>query len=202
MSDQVRQSPPKGLTGKPGLTREAWVDVARKIFIKDGISSLKVRPLSLALGVSTGAFYWQFKNLEEVRAALLEDWAVRNTEPLAQAVKAAGSDGWEQYLAITLVFIREEDHDPAYDNAVRNWANTSEATAELLREIDAYRIDLYKKIFYVMGYTGAEAMIRARVCYYHQVGYQVMHIQETTEERLANEPFYTEILTGKSRPSV
>lgn len=200
MSDQVRQSPPESSPGKPGLTREDWVNVARKTFIKDGVSSLKVRPLSSALGVSTGAFYWQFKNLEEVRAALLDDWAERNTRPLSQAVEEAGSDGWEQYVAITLVFVREENYDPAYDNAVRNWANTSEATAVLLREIDSFRIGLYRNIFRVMGYSDAEAMIRARVCYYHQVGYQVMHIQETTEERLANEPFYTEILTGKSQP--
>jgi len=200
MSDQSPESRRESSPSKPVLTREDWVAVARKIFIKEGVASLKVRPLSQALGVSTGAFYWQFKNLEEVRNALIEDWATSNTLPLAKAVEAAGPDGWDQYLAITLVFVREKEHDPAYDNAVRNWANTSLAIADKLREIDNYRIGLYKNIFSVMGYSDAEAIIRARVCYYHQVGYQVMHVQETTEERLANEPFYTEILTGRAQP--
>lgn len=200
MRRQSRKSVPENPSPRVSLTRNDWINVARQILIKGGASNLKVRQMSSALGVSTGAFYWLFKNLEELCSALREDWATRNTEPLARSIETAGTDAWDQYFAITMVFVEEDVYDPAYDNAIRDWANTSPATEEKLREIDACRIDLYRGIFSAMGYSGAEAEIRARVCYYHQVGYQVMRVKETTEQRLANEPLYTTILTGKARP--
>lgn len=58
---------------------------------------------------------------------------------------------------------------------------------------------MFREIFEAMAYEGAEARIRARVRYYHQVGYQVMRVEESIEERLRNHPYYTEILTGIPR---
>ena len=40
--------------------------------------------------------------------------------------------------------------------------------------------------------------MRARVTYYHQVGYYAMHVKEQHERRLELAPYYADILTGHS----
>lgn len=184
------------------LTREDWISAARSILIDKGISSVRVRGLSAGLGVTTGAFYWLYDNLEALHSELRSDWEISNTDPFTKAVKAAGPDGWDQYLAIGRVIMFEEDYDPAYDNAIRSWAHVCTETAEVLEKIDLYRIDLAEKAFKAMGFKGNSAQIRARVHYYHQVGYQAMRIQETIEERMINAPYYTEIISGDPRLSL
>jgi AcrR family transcriptional regulator len=157
--------------------------------------------MSTALGVSTGAFYWLFKNLGQLHDELRTDWAETNTKPLLAAQIAAAPDAIKQYKEVTKVFVLEEAYDPNYDNAIREWSRTSAATAEVLLEIDLKRIAMYREIFEAMDYSGEAAEIRARVCYYHQVGYQAMRVEESTESRLSNMPFYNEILTGISEGS-
>ena len=60
------------------------------------------------------------------------------------------------------------------------------------------RINLLITIFENFGYEGKEAEMRARVTYYHQVGYYALDVKESIEERIKLAPFYSEILTGSS----
>ena len=92
----------------------------------------------------------------------------------------------------------ERDFDPRYDQAIRDWARTSRKVAEVLREVDQRRIGLLKQIFENFGYGGLDAEMRARVTYYHQVGYYAMHVKEPHERRLELAPYYADILTGHS----
>lgn len=177
------------------LTRADWVSAARRILIDQGINHVRLRPLAQSLGVTTGAFYWQYKNLRELHDDLRKDWASTNTEPFTEAIEAAGSDGWRQYLAYVRVLMLDGQYDPDYDNAVRDWGHASPATAKLLREIDTFRIEQLRSVFLALGFVGQEALIRARVTYFHQIGYQAMRVHESVEERLTNVPYYAEILT-------
>lgn len=182
-------------TARTELQREAWVDAARQILIETGITGISLRKLSESLNATTGAFYWQYKNLEELHEDLRQDWATRNTTPFTAAIEGAKPDGMSQYLAYVRVLVLESDYDPRYDNAIREWAHASPRTAEVLREVELARIDQLKRVFLKMGFDPKPAEIRARVTYFHQTGYNFMQITETVEERLSNIPFYAEVLT-------
>ena len=65
-----------------------------------------------------------------------------------------------------------------------------------MREVDDARIRLLLEIFENFGYSGLYAEMRARVTYYHQVGYYAMHVREAREHRVELAPFYADILTG------
>ena len=177
------------------LTRADWVSAARGLLIARGIGAVGVRALATAMQVTSGAFYWQFRNLEDLHQALRTDWAERNTAPFTRAIAAAGSEGLRQYLAWVRVLVAEDEFDPRYDNAIRNWAHGSRATADVLTQVEAFRIAQLRGVFEALGFTGPQAEIRARVAYYHQVGYNAMRVGETREQRLRNVPFYAEILT-------
>jgi AcrR family transcriptional regulator len=179
------------------LDRASWIEAARKGLIKKGISGISLRQLAEDLKATTGAFYWQFTKLEDLLEDLRQDWSERNSAPFTHAIEAAGDDGWLQYLAYVHVLLGETDYDPKYDNAIRNWAQSSPRTADILRETEAFRIEQLRQIFQALGFEGRAASVRAHVTYFSQTGYNAMQITEPREERLLNVPYYAEVLTDR-----
>ena len=179
------------------LGKRDWVLAARKLLIKKGISNVKVEPLAKLLGVTSGSFYWHFARRQELYDALLKDWYDTNTAPLFTAVESVGDDPRQQYLAFFGVWVLEREFDPKYDQAVRDWARASKKVADVLRKVDESRIQLLRRIYEGFGYRDLEAEMRARVTYYHQVGYYAMQVKEARERRLELVPYYFDILTGQ-----
>mgnify|MGYP005842861779 CR=1 FL=1 len=180
------------------VSREEWLDLARKILIKSGIDAVKIERLANKLGVTRGGFYWFFKGRQELFDALLEDWKTTNTQPFFEAVANAGPDPMDQFNSVTRLYLREKDFSPAYDGAIRDWARTSPEARKAVEQIDEKRISLLTSIFEAMGYPRKEAFIRARVTYFHQIGYYAMGIKENKDTRERYLPLYTQILTGKT----
>ena len=83
---------------------------------------------------------------------------------------------------------------------MRDWARTSEEVSAVVRAVDEERIAYIKRIFLDFGYGEDEAFIRARVTYFHQVGYYTIGYNETLDARTALLPMYVYVLTGKSSP--
>ena len=105
--------------------------------------------------------------------------------------------GYQEFINIVNLFVEEKTFDPAFDTAVRAWALTSKIAAAALRRIDEHRIDILHRVFADMGYGEPEALVRARIMYFHQVGYYAMEIHEDPEARRALVPVYVRVLTGK-----
>lgn len=179
------------------LERANWVAAARNTLIAEGISGISLRRLAEELGATTGAFYWQFSNLEDLLEDVRQDWAERNTSPFTKAIDGAGDNGWNQYLAYVKVILEEDEYIPLYDNAIRDWAHSSQRTAEVLKTTEAFRIEQLRKVFVALGFEGRAAQVRAHVTYFSQTGYNAMQVTEPREERLLNVPYYAEILTDR-----
>jgi AcrR family transcriptional regulator len=175
--------------------RDAWLATARKHLIQFGIAAVKVERLAKARRVTRGGFYWQFKNLDDLLSTLLADWEVNNSSALLWALRSQGTPS-ERFARLVEVLIDEDEYSPAYDMAVREWALTSKAARAAVRRVDDRRIDGIKQLMLDAGYEPDEASIRARVTYYHQVGYYAMREQEPKEVRRRNAALYQRILTG------
>ena len=52
-------------------------------------------------------------------------------------------------------------------------------------------------MFRALGNDEKRAMIRARIAYFHQVGYGTLEIHDDPDERLLNLRYYAEALTGR-----
>lgn len=177
--------------------RAAWVAAARDILISSGVSGLNLRGLAASLGVTTGAFYSVFSGLEDLHEALRQRWIDQNVTPMIEAIATAGDDGFQQYLAALRVTILEDGIDPRFDNAIRDWAHSSPRTAEVLAEADTLRIAALERMFLALGEDEKRAMIRARIAYFHQVGYGTLEVHDDPDERLLNLRYYAEALTGR-----
>lgn len=191
--------------GRPGrkkpsrrtLSREDWIDAARRVLETKGIGSVKVDHLARRLRVTRGSFYFHFRDRKDLLGALLDDWRRRNCEPFERLTRDAELDGAALYEAITDFWLPHGAFSPELDLAVRDWARGSKPVAAAMREADEARIDLLVGALETMGYGRDEAVVRARISYLHQIGYISVHFSEPLAERLRFVPLYLKVLTGR-----
>jgi AcrR family transcriptional regulator len=177
------------------LNRQDWINAAKELLIQGGIENVRIGRLAESLNVTRGGFYWLFSSRDDLLDELLEDWKKTNTLPFERILNAEHK-GVEELQALVDMWIQEEEYSPPYDSAVRDWARMSETTAEAVKEIDSRRIELMKSIFIDLGYPEEEAFIRARVMYFHQVGYYILGLGESREARIQALPLYLKVLSG------
>jgi AcrR family transcriptional regulator len=193
---------PAGGPGRPrqrdprALSRQDWIDAARTMLIARGVERVRVDALARTLNITRGSFYWHFPSRNAVLDALLEDWRVRNTAPFLAAAADERRSAGEKFRALVDIWLDESEYDPAYDSAIREWARTSARVANLVRRVDRQRIDLLAGICLDLGYDPQEAEIRARITYFHQVGYYVLGLKESDRTRRKLAPIYTRVLLG------
>jgi AcrR family transcriptional regulator len=178
------------------LTREDWIRTARAALIKGGIGAVRIVPLARALGVTRGGFYWHFNGRKDLLNALLADWEQTNTAPFERIVQPPSRDGMAEFQALVDLWISESEYSPAWDSAMRNWAALSRQAAAVVKRVDERRIGIIREIFIHLGYRDPEALVRARIAYFHQVGYYTLGLAEARERRLELLPVYTASLIG------
>lgn len=185
----------KKTSRKSPLSREDWVDAARALLITGGIEHVRIGRLSENLNVTRGGFYWLFKSRDDLLNELLQHWERTNTRPFEDMLNSERK-GVDELNALFDIWLDEKDYSPAYDAAVRDWARLSSEAAGVVRRVDARRIELFKTIFLDLGSPEDEAMIRARVAYYHQVGYYILVVGETMAARQKARLLYMKVLSG------
>lgn len=153
------------------------------------------------LGVTRGGFYWFFKNRPQFLDILLADWQDSRNDPLTRAIRGGDNDApLETLTRFVMTLIREESYSPALDAAIRDWARISGAARRAVDLVDNRRIMLLGKLFQALDYEAEAAFIRARIMYFHQVGYYAMDVHESAEQRLRYLPVYFRQLTGFDLP--
>lgn len=178
---------------------ERWLAEARKALISGGIGGVKVDRLAHSLGVTRGGFYHHFSSAQALLDRLLDSWEAENQfipDP-AGATDPASAVALLDRMAN--VQILEEDFSPSFDLAIREWARIDERVRARVDVVDADRIDRLTRIFLTLGCDEEEAETRARVLYFHQIGFYALgyHKRLTREERLRSAPTYMRILCGR-----
>jgi AcrR family transcriptional regulator len=182
------------------LSREDWIAVARKALIASGVDDVKVDVLARRMKVTRGSFYWHFEHRQELLDALLEDWKANNRREIA-AVERRAEEGATGLIELFKVWLAEDPNFPAFDIAIRVWARKSREVAKLVHEIDDAWIALFKRFYEHSGMAETEAFVRARIMYFHQIGYYALSISETLQDRIALAPAYYRALAGGEPPA-
>jgi AcrR family transcriptional regulator len=182
------------------LSTEDWLKVAKETLIAEGVEAVKIDRLAKACGVTRGGFYWRFKSRADLLDQLLKDWRASNTTPFLAAISGPGTPA-ERYRALIRLWIDEKDFNPDYDTAVRNWALTSRKVADVVHTVDDIRMDALRRLFLDAGYEENEALVRARITYFHQIGYYALGMNEATPTRAGLVDIYYRILTGFETPA-
>jgi AcrR family transcriptional regulator len=189
---------PRARSARRTLGPDDWILAARRELIARGVAGVKVDRLARRLRVTRGSFYWHFKNHAHLLRELLKFWEDTNTAPFVNTALGNGSSSAvDKFRAINEIWVQERDYSAAFDTAVRDWARLSREAADCVRRTDAKRIDILHLVFKELGYSDPEALVRARITYFHQVGYYALEFKEDAQHRRALVPVYIEVLMGQ-----
>lgn len=178
------------------ITAETWIDTARRTLVEEGVGGVKVDRLANRLGVTRGGFYHNFKDRDELLAKLLSHWEetcrfLPSDQPGSRTAQAAA---WFDRAVERL--IDGDGYDHRFDLAVRDWARSDQRAAWAVERSDRERLDALTQFFRTIGYDADEAPVRARVFYYHQIGYYAIGVRQSSAERRRTAGLYLEILCG------
>lgn len=179
---------------RQALDRSAWIIEGRNALVAGGIGAVKIGQLAAALGVTREAFYWHFKSLGELHAALRADWEADNTTRFEASLADPGRDHMRDLESVSTLLLGQESFRAGWDTAMRDWARTSEETAALVARIDHERTVMLQGVFLKLGYGELEALARARVYYLFQVGYYTTRVEDSPAKRKKLVPEYLRIL--------
>lgn len=183
-------------------TREEWLAEAERILVEGGVQQVKIDRLAKNLNVTRGGFYWFFNNRQDILNHLLEDWQKLENDPLINALNGKNATPLDPFYRFFTRLLRERSYSPKLDTAIRDWARQSTDALKAIEVVDNRRIEALTKAFLSLKYAPDEAFIRARILYYHQIGYYAMNVAETDVQRQKLLPTYFRQLTGYELPKI
>lgn len=180
----------------PKNTVQDWISAAQRTLIDEGIAGLKVDRLANRLGVTRGGFYHNFKDRDEFFDRVIRHWeeTCRFLPDEAPPAKPGEAVLWLDRLIDRLV--ESDGYDYRFDLAVREWARSDKRAEWAVERADRERLLTLQKFFETIGYDAEHAAIRARVFYYHQIGYYAIGVQQSVSERRRKAQLYLDILCG------
>jgi AcrR family transcriptional regulator len=182
----------------PKNTVQDWIEAAKRMLIDEGIAGLKVDRLANRLGVTRGGFYHNFKDRDEFFELVIRYWEetcrfLPKDPPPGKPAEAV------EWLDRTIGRLIESDgYDYHFDLAVREWARADKRAEWAVERADRERLNLLQKFFEAIGYDSKHAAIRARVFYYHQIGYYAIGVLQSLSERRDNARLYIDIICGEA----
>jgi AcrR family transcriptional regulator len=182
------------------LQRFDWLRQALEVFVSEGIDAVRITRLADDLGVTRGSFYWHFENREDLIDALVRYWKDKNTAAITQSVSNADSLAAGIFRFFETC-IDANSFDPRLDLAIREWSRRSPSIRALVDREDAARIESLQDFYTRFAYPMPEALIRARVLYYSQIGFYALEIEESLATRLGYTEPYFECFTGQKLES-
>ena len=179
------------------LGRDAWLAAAKEALVEEGIGAVEIGKLARRLDATRGGFYWFFNSRDTLLKELLAHWERTNTQAFKAVLKNTQQSGIEKFQAIAEIWVTEKSYSPAWDAAIREWARVSKSVAQVVSRVDNERIGILKRVFREMGCDAEEAFIRARISYFHQIGYYALGVHESLGRRKRLLPLYIRYLTGR-----
>ena len=151
----------KTVSRKEVARREDWLNKALDILREQGIGGIKVVSIARQLNLTSGSFYWHFKNIQDLLDSVLNHWEHHLTDHIVQDAISFSGTPEDRILNLMMQVIKEDAAVP--DHAVSVWAK-SDAQAHLvyMRTVQK-RFDFAKWMFEQVGFSPDEAATRGRL---------------------------------------
>ncbi|WP_158500031.1 TetR/AcrR family transcriptional regulator [Sphingopyxis macrogoltabida] len=188
----------KPMAGRtPKNTVQDWIEAAQRTLVDEGIAGLKVDRLANRLGVTRGGFYHNFKDRDEFFEQIIRHWENSCRFLPDDPPPPRPGDAIEWLDRVIGRLIESDGYDYRFDLAVREWARADKRAEWAVERADRERLDTLQKFFEAIGCDKEHAAIRARVFYYHQIGYYAIGVRQSIAERRRNAELYMDILCGE-----
>lgn len=162
------------------LGREDWLRGALEILASFGIEGVKVVTLARKLGVTSGSFYWHFKNRRELYDAMLEYWERVMTDAVIDVARQFdGSPRERIWLLMENVMVGGLAR---MDSAIWRWAQSDEAVQVVFKKALSKRFAFATWMFRQAGFGKTQAEARGRLMVAYMMGESTL-ISDSPEKR-------------------
>ena len=175
------------------LGREDWIRGAFELLSTAGVVGVKIVPLAKQLGVTSGSFYWHFRNRRELYNALLEFWEREMTD--AAIVAAKGFQGSPEDRIWHLMEQVMASGMASFDLAIWHWAQSDAAVQKVFKRTIDKRFAFAAWMFKQIGFSKIQAEVRGRMMVVYMMGESTL-ISDTPAKRKKQLRLKFEILTG------
>lgn len=162
-------------TKKQKLGREEWLAAGLQLLWLRGAESIRAMRVAKALGVTTGSFYWHFKDLEDFKHALLKEWETEHIDKVITHFSRMESTPRKKLEAISMQVI--EQRLGLYDGAIIAWASSDTEARKIAERVQSRRQEYIAQLFREVGFEKDDAYIRARILIAYHVGENVSKLR-------------------------
>jgi len=149
------------------LTRDAWLKAALSLCMA-GIDNIKVAPLAEHLGVTTGSFYWHFKNRRQLLESLLDYWEREMTDSAVEAARQFPGPPAQRILRLMNRVM--SDDLAGYDLPFWQWAQSDSQASRVFKRVLKKRFRFAAWMFSEAGFSPEQAEIRGRMMVIYMMG--------------------------------
>ena len=153
--------------GSRRLSRNDWLKAALKMCVA-GIDKVKVAPLAADMEVTTGSFYWHFKNRRELLEALLEYWEREMTDVAIEAAKQFEGAPGDRILYIMQAIT--QGNLARYDLPIWAWAQSDAKANAVFKRVLQKRFSFAARLFAEAGFSKEQARVRGRMMVVYLMG--------------------------------
>lgn len=179
-------SAPTKFEKRPQASREDWLLATLDVLRERGIEGVKVVAIARRLGLTSGSFYWHFKNIQDLLDGVLEYWEeIQTGHIIDDAIKFDGAPD-ERIRNLMHQVIAEDASRP--DGAVAVWAKSDAGAAVCYKRAMVKRFEFSAWLFEEAGFDSKAAEIRGRM--------MVMTLMGETTAGLKEREDWEEILDG------
>lgn len=183
------------------LGRQDWINAGLMVLAEGGVEAIRIEPLAKRMNMTKGSFYWHFKNRNDLLDAILAEWVELDTNGIIEQVDQIDADPKTTLLYLLELAYADNDFMPGLadgriENAIRAWAKIDQKVAELIAQVDQKRLSYTKALFLKIGFSEAEALVRARLAYYSLVGELTIGVPTNQAHRSAEIRMQHAILTS------
>ena len=157
-----------GIQNGRQLTRDDWLRGALETMRSAGVDGVKVAPLAEKLGVTTGSFYWHFKNRRELLDLLLDYWERTMTD--AAKEEAERFEGSPEGRILYLMQRVMEGDLAGYDLPIWQWAQSDDGARKVFQRALKKRFEFTTSLFREAGFSRSEAEHRAHMMVVYMMG--------------------------------
>ena len=153
---------------KNRLSREGWIRGAIELLGTIGVQGLKVVPLAEHLGVTSGSFYWHFKNRRDLYDALMGYWEREMTDAAIEAAK-----GFEGPPKERIWYLMEQVMSTGMarlDLAFWHWSQSDADARRIFKRVLRKRFSFAAWMFSEAGFSKEQAKIRGRMMVVYMMG--------------------------------
>jgi AcrR family transcriptional regulator len=155
-----------GLFMTAHLTKSHWLNYGIKTLVSTGFTGLKAEPLSKALRVTRGSFYWHFSDIKEFHKEILMVWKTRTTDDVIEEIEKDISANDRLYFLLTKAML----DDQKLERAIRLWADQNHEAANVVAFVDDLRLNYLIKILKSSEINDSDLKLRANIIYWAYLG--------------------------------